>query len=423
MCNFFYTSGFFYKIILFYSYIWFSTVFALQINTTISFRDGKIDLSSIKEAYEIFKEHDLSSVFMDQIYDQTMSSVKILCTQSAEDPSNCEQKAQKEMNEIIGVKKTLKRSSKYKYRAFNEHLLRSKCESDCMKLNIFPGITRTQKEYKKVYEEIKNKSKICQERVLQNLIDELDKQRIPKECLTSNNENCEQVVKKLNSLRWRVLDLAKLVYGQENLIKWKKETEARSLCVDCEGPEDNTNKSVLDSTKKLIELIRTSQCQDILPGEKKLVVSGTEEKMNPSYTLHKEEDGSYSVLLALDFFAHSSYSGEVSSEEVPSYYMKKVQSCLKDANSKFFGPKGEKVKILVSPVSYGSKDQDCDPILTTVAIKGKDFRSNSVEYASDIACPAITHEILHLLGLPDEYPETARGYYVTPKQDKLKIII
>ena len=47
-----------------------------------------------------------------------------------------------------------------------------------------------------------------------------------------------------------------------------------------------------------------------------------------------------------------------------------------------------------------------------IAIGSKNFRSSNKKYESDVDCPIITHEVLHLLGLPDEYKEQHLGYYV-----------
>lgn len=45
-----------------------------------------------------------------------------------------------------------------------------------------------------------------------------------------------------------------------------------------------------------------------------------------------------------------------------------------------------------------------------VRIGGEDFRrSNSAEYEANASCPVVVHEVMHLLGLPDEYVERMGG--------------
>ena len=55
----------------------------------------------------------------------------------------------------------------------------------------------------------------------------------------------------------------------------------------------------------------------------------------------------------------------------------------------------------------------------TISIGSKNHRSNSEKYESDIDCPTITHEILHLTGLCDEYREQQRGFYINPKTGEM----
>ena len=224
---------------------------------------------------------------------------------------------------------------------------------------------------------------------------------------------CDNLLQDLNVLQRRVINLTDLAYGSKTQVK----TEAVSVCIECEHLEAvEKSKNIF---KDIANTINMSQCQDILPGKERIVVAGTEEVMNDFYRVKRELDGSYSIPLNIEFFADVDYDGKVPKENVPSYYMQKAQFCLEKAGSKLLGPNGEKLNILISTPSV-SKDQACKPVLTTIGIRSQEFRSNSGEYSADIDCPTITHEILHLLGLPDEYQETLSGYYVNPNTGEVE---
>ena len=316
----------------------------------------------------------------------------------------------KELKSIYGVQKQINRVA---YRAYNSKILHSQCESDCMELNVLPGIQRSEQEYREVYFAVEKKSQSCKERIIHNLVDGLAKERIPKDCLNNDKPVCMSVLKEMNTIQRRVFSLMDLVHWRSKKKSEDEKTEATSVCMSCDKYNSVKKTYRTGSVKDLIQTINNLQCKEILPGTEKVVVSGTEESMNKSYKLRREPDGNYSALLNIEFFADIDYNGEVPREQVPAYYMNKVQSCLQEAGEKLLGPDGEKLQIVVSsPPS--SKDQSCKPIFRTIAIRNTGTRSNHLEYAADIDCAAVTHEVLHLLGLPDEYKERSRGYYVNP---------
>ena len=382
-------------------------VHAIEIDTSMTSLNGIVDLSNIEKAFKICEENNLSGVFKKKIYDRVVAGIDVLCGSD----ETCKENTMKNLNALYGTEENLKQAMKSFFRRYNREVLHSKCESDCMELNIFPGITDTSEMYQEVYSAVAEKSKTCQENIIHNLIGELARHKIPKKCLKGEDPVCQKLLKDLDILRERVLNLVRLVYGRENVEEWGRKAEAGSVCMDCEGADEAG--SAQDRVKNMIHIINTSQCQEILPGAERTVIAGTDEKINPSYKIKREKDGSYSVFLNLEFFADVDYDGEAPAEDVPSHYMKKAQTCLKQAGEKMLGPNGEKLQILVSTPSV-SKGQNCKPSIRAIAIKKKGFRPNSAEYSGDIDCPAITHEILHLLGLPDEYQESSKGYYVDP---------
>ena len=136
--------------------------------------------------------------------------------------------------------------------------------------------------------------------------------------------------------------------------------------------------------------------------------------MRKKYTIRREQNGSYSAVLNLKFVAmKEGYRGPVTSDQVPSYYRREVQECLEKANTKLLGPKGEKIQIVLEEPPPDKSP--CPEPAKTIQIGPPGILSKSDIYASDIDCPVISHEILHQLGLCDEYIVDKRGYIVDSK--------
>ena len=237
----------------------------------------------------------------------------------------------------------------------------------------------------------------------------LEGAEFPKRCLEEENKKhpvCESMSKNIDIVRGRVLELAELAYGPDVL----KTTEAKAPCLDC---VDNAKDMSLNLLSDLIHPFSEgehSQCSELEPGQEKRIYSGTMLNNN-SYNIKKAKAGTYSIPLNLKFSADEDYDGDVPKDQVPAYYMREVQNCLNKANEKMLGPDGEKLKIVIQAPKKQDTDRCENSDTKEIAIGSQEHRSHVRKYASDIDCPTITHEVLHLLGLCDEYEETARGYY------------
>ena len=115
----------------------------------------------------------------------------------------------------------------------------------------------------------------------------------------------------------------------------------------------------------------------------------------------------------MEFSPDEDYDGAVPKERAPEYYLKKTQRCIRKANEGMLGPNGKRLRIAIKrPL----KTDTCDAANTIkIHIGSKDMRSNASKYESDISCNTIVHEVLHLLGLCDEYKESIMGVYTNPK--------
>ena len=283
-----------------------------------------------------------------------------------------------------------------------DKILGSDCPSDCDGTMILHMITSgSQERYSQLYDRIKNKDKRCQRRLLQSLSNVMSIARIHEDCLEEQyktHPNC-------NSLNApdRFFEIAELVHGREVV----QTLEAQTPCLECaiKSGEKGEFHKLSDWLKSLDKV---SQCSELGPGQEKRVYSGT--GLRRSYNI-QEVDGSYLIPLTMTFSADEDYDGEVPKDQVPQEYMIIVQRCIDEANEKMLGPQGEKLKIVIQqPVEQ--REEDCpDSEIIEIKIGSKNHRSNAGKYEADIDCSAVTHEVLHRLGLCDEYREELNGHY------------
>ncbi len=130
-----------------------------------------------------------------------------------------------------------------------------------------------------------------------------------------------------------------------------------------------------------------------------------------NYLLKKTAADAYEATLNLDF---TNSGGRMNSQEM----MNKVQGCLADASVYMRGPGGARLNIkALSPQEVEAQLPRSErPLPGVINIIPDQVRLengtmaaneiNSGNFHSNIDCPTITHEILHHLGLCDEYRET-----------------
>lgn len=95
-------------------------------------------------------------------------------------------------------------------------------------------------------------------------------------------------------------------------------------------------------------------------------------------------------------------------------FRKRIQACLNFANRAMIGPNGQKLKLAIAPL--GTDEAEVPPVEIGVysAKGGEVTRNSSLKYKEDIDCPTMVHEMMHLLGLCDEYKEEWMGKKVAP---------
>ena len=270
----------------------------------------------------------------------------------------------------------------------------------------------SKEQYSKVYDKMKNKDSRCLSNILKLLKNNLKIERFPKACQQHPEyQTCKEFLSEISVLEGRIQDLLTLLYGGEAV----RSLEAQALCVECFTLEDA--EVVSQQSKQSIEQIMENlqneqQCLELNPGAEKKITSGTGSER--SYVLTRNLDGSYTIPLVMSFApyekydqagqpSNKNYDGDIPKDQVPMAYREKVQKCLQQASQKLTGPNGEQLQIEIKDPSE-NKNCGLGPH-HKIYIKSKDTISSSQDYAADESCSGIIHEVLHLLGLRDEYQE------------------
>ena len=193
--------------------------------------------------------------------------------------------------------------------------------------------------------------------------------------------------------RKMVLDNLNQMFGK---MYGDRGAEELSKILECD-PDDNLTP-IEDILNKLQKTKVVSECKPLAPGEHK--VQATREYLHGDYLLKRKDNGTYQVFLNVEF---KSGGGSLS----PQAMMKRSKECLHEASPFMKGPNGEKLEMMAfTPAEIEKLPANERPKKKVVTIEHADFATNSGAYAEDSKCPTIAHEMLHLLGLCDEYKET-----------------
>ena len=301
------------------------------------------------------------------------------------------------------------------------------CKVNCISGNLTRGVRfGSQKQYAVLFSKIKEQNKDCLRNLLKDISFKLTQESVPKACLKEENKThtvCKNILEDGQTIKKRIDDLMALAFSSLQL------TEAKTLCIDC-LKEDETHNWI--QLKELLDhLNREETCLDINPGEEKQVSfftpvnytvkqAGGEDKVvsmleQENYILKRDSEGTYHINFPVEFFADADYNGETPINKVPTVYRQRVEKCLKQANSMMLNSKtgSEKIQLSISTIPTCSKQRQSHA--SRIAIGSSDFRAHYKKYPANIDCPTITHEILHLAGLCDEYQDTFTGWYVNPE--------
>ena len=387
---------------------------------------NELDISDIVSRIEKAMQpyHDMFHFINTDLKEQIMTKfINPFCQENAENPNLCQQSARQKLQAGINnlgekLSKGILYPEEYKpigsaqaYFKTAMDLLQKECLNQCNNNTVpIALLNGTDEEYAQLYDKIKNKSDICQKNLLERIEKKLGKITMPEPCLKMENKNhivCETISQHVQTIQTRIFALTELTYGFDAL-----KHSVITFCFECKflgRTDENTN-----FIKLIKHLEDQVQCSPLEPGQQKRVYADTSPSGNESYNLKREADGSYSVDFNLKFSASGDYDGTVPSEHVHEHYTHEVQKCMDTANQKLLGPNGEKLKIIINKSKSGTNDTCVSRNTKNILIGPKTYRSNPQKYASNIDCPTITHEILHFLGLCDEYEEKQVGHYTDP---------
>lgn len=132
------------------------------------------------------------------------------------------------------------------------------------------------------------------------------------------------------------------------------------------------------------------------------------------YRITRTATGAYAASLALEFVPAEDYdNADVPTDQVHDHYLRRVRGCMEDANRDLLGPGDARLSI---DVQDASRDRPDALPTHRISIRSSEYRSSAIGYAADVNCRTILHEVLHLLGLPDEYEERHLGEHLHPER-------
>lgn len=202
----------------------------------------------------------------------------------------------------------------------------------------------------------------------------------------------EQKTQVLNNLN----QMFGYIYGE-------KGAEELAKILECK-PEDDL-KPITDILSNLEDTKKVEKCKDLAPGEHKVFKKESSDYYGTGhYLLKRTKEGNYQAVVSVNF---KTGGGSVSPQEI----MERSKNCLNMASPYIKGPDGKSLQFTVlTPEESQQLPNDERPEPYDVKIEPVGFGTNAGAYAQDVKCGTITHEMLHLLGLCDEYKEDRPQY-------------
>ncbi len=187
------------------------------------------------------------------------------------------------------------------------------------------------------------------------------------------------------------------LYGEKGHEELTKMLECR--------PEDDL-RPIEDILSKIKDSKEVAKCAELNPGEHKLFSkeNGNNYYTTGNYLLKRKADGNYQAVVNVEF---KQAAGSVSSQEM----LDRSRECLAMAAPHMKGPDGKTIEMIVmTPDEVKNLPSDSRPKPYDIKIEGPQYGTNAAAYAENVNCSVITHEMLHLLGLCDEYKEDRPEY-------------
>lgn len=164
----------------------------------------------------------------------------------------------------------------------------------------------------------------------------------------------------------------------------------------------------------VVERAQHIGCKELIPGRSRII--DVDAFRSPTMVQHKYKitrhiGDNYEVALNLKFLdalkdpkgLNGSFNPDLNNK-----MKRKIQGCLNIANKAMTAPGGKRLTIRLT----GDRENNPRPPEVPILVGPADLRATSQRYNSTIDCPTVMHEVMHLLGLCDEYQESTMGYVV-----------
>ncbi|MCY4524482.1 MAG: hypothetical protein OXB84_07070, partial [Halobacteriovoraceae bacterium] len=407
---------------------------------TIKIQGDRVDISSVIETLEKYKKSQYPHPTLEELIDPSSEclgeDLSNLC-QKTSSPESCFEEAKEQVLNTLDEIDTARADIPLypnKYYPLGSAVGKMLADTKNLNLDCFEDCGYYQLPYVVLYgdstqyddfhDKMKRAHPACRKKFFNQLLSTLKTRTMPKQCLQQRFKNdpvCKEVLDYINAINGRMIDMAELAYDIDNIDDIVQIPDLVCVDRDAENNLVGTFEHLINWNDNLSQFI---QCSTLGKGESKTISQPDNPIFTDNYILQKNADGNYTIPLNLKFTATENYDGTVPKNRVSGHYTNKVRACLAQANQKMTGPDGKKINILLRPASSQSQRQEdkCKPPgEQNIEIKvgpGK-LRSSVKRYAADIDCPTITHEILHLLGLCDEYKEKVNGFYVNPQSGEV----
>ena len=209
---------------------------------------------------------------------------------------------------------------------------------------------------------------------------------------------CDRLQNDYKIIQERITSLTNLIRENKSPLMSRSSTQL----------EDIANNNSLTSQISLFrrDLEDDQSCGDYAIGEER-IKSSTGHEVG-GYTIKRESNGDYTANLFIEFVPSAFYDNEdqVPKDQVQNHYTQRLQSCIDRVNPYLKGPNGQRLNIVIRTPDANS----CVPKNTITiwnAFWGPRLNAQALNYPSNLNdCNTITHEVLHLLGLADEYKGT-----------------
>lgn len=241
----------------------------------------------------------------------------------------------------------------------------------------------------------------CRRKFLQNYIAAktslLTDETLQRFCDLHGTEFCHKIMGEKEVVEKNIEFMTKSIYGDFGERFYNEQ-------IAC---EDETETTIADILSKIQDSQKALRCMELKDGEFVNVSHLLNPNAPSNYLLKKTGDKKFEAYFNIDFMEPAADKNGRKATTTASQMMERAQSCMKDVSPFMKGPNGEQVTIKIVNDKNGLHELPVNqrPKKVSIGIAPNGFRSHSRMYEETIGCPVITHEVLHLFGLCDEYKE------------------